>query len=199
MRKRGARLDRTGPRQTPLSASAGADPVACHADLRWRRAAASRAAAGNGGLHRAGGLGSAVGRLAHRRAGRGLVAALDRTGHPLAVLVPQLLAAGRDVVGKLAAAPPDERPRVSTRGWGKDERCGGANQGDFRAEDGLRAPGERSIYFSDPDSNKLQITALGKENWSLISDEEKWKRTAENREKLGRGLSRFDRGSKPNP
>jgi len=33
----------------------------------------------------------------------------------------------------------------------------------------------------------------------LISDEEKWKRTAENREKLGRGLSRFDRGSKPNP
>jgi catechol 2,3-dioxygenase-like lactoylglutathione lyase family enzyme len=77
--------------------------------------------------------------------------------------------------------------------------CGGANQGDFRAQDGLRAPGERSIYFSDPDSNKLQITALGKENWSLISDEEKWKRTAENREKLGRGLSRFDRGSKPNP
>jgi catechol 2,3-dioxygenase-like lactoylglutathione lyase family enzyme len=77
--------------------------------------------------------------------------------------------------------------------------CGGTNQGDFRAEDGLRAPGERSIYFSDPDTNKLQITALGEENWSLISDEEKWKRTAENREKLGRGLSRFDRGIKPNP
>lgn len=77
--------------------------------------------------------------------------------------------------------------------------CGGANQGDFRATDGLRAPGERSIYCSDPDSNKLQITALGEENWSLISDEEKWKRTAENREKLGRGLSRFDRGVKPNP
>ncbi len=77
--------------------------------------------------------------------------------------------------------------------------CGGANQGDFRAEDGLRAPGERSIYFSDPDTNKLQITALGKENWSLLSNEEKWQRTAENREKLGRGLSRFDRGVKPNP
>jgi catechol 2,3-dioxygenase-like lactoylglutathione lyase family enzyme len=75
---------------------------------------------------------------------------------------------------------------------------GGANQGDFRSDDGLRAPGERSIYFSDPDTNKLQMTALGKENWSLISDEEKWKRTAENREKLGRGLSRFDRGIKPN-
>ena len=74
--------------------------------------------------------------------------------------------------------------------------CGGANQGDFRSEDGLRAPGERSIYFSDPDTNKLQITALGKENWSLISDEEKWQRTEENREKLGRGLSRFDRGIK---
>jgi catechol 2,3-dioxygenase-like lactoylglutathione lyase family enzyme len=75
---------------------------------------------------------------------------------------------------------------------------GGANQGDFRSDDGLRAPGERSIYFSDPDTTKLQLTALGKENWSLISDEEKWKRTAENREKLGRGLSRFDRGVKPN-
>ena len=75
-------------------------------------------------------------------------------------------------------------------------RYGGANQGDFRAEDGLRAPGERSIYFSDPDTNKLQITALGEENWSLISNEEKWRRTAANREKLGRGLSRFDRGVK---
>jgi catechol 2,3-dioxygenase-like lactoylglutathione lyase family enzyme len=75
--------------------------------------------------------------------------------------------------------------------------CGGANQGDSRAEDGLRAPGERSIYFSDPNTNKLQITALGEENWSLISDEEKWRRIAENRQKLGRGLSRFDRGIKP--
>ena len=73
---------------------------------------------------------------------------------------------------------------------------GGANQGDFRAEDGLRARGERSLYFSDPDTNKLQLTALGTENWSLISNEDKWKRTAENREKLGRGLSRFDRGVK---
>jgi len=71
---------------------------------------------------------------------------------------------------------------------------GGANQGDFRFEDGLRAPGERSIYFSDPDTNKLQITAHGEEDWSLISDEEKWKRTVENRQKLGRGISRFDRG-----
>ena len=57
-----------------------------------------------------------------------------------------------------------------------------------------------SVHFSEPpDTNKLQITALGKENWSLISDEEKWQRTEENREKLGRGLSRFDRGIKPNP
>ena len=76
--------------------------------------------------------------------------------------------------------------------------CGGANQGDSRAEDGLRAPGERSIYFSDPNTNKLQITAHGEEDWSLISNEEKWRRIAENREKLGRGLSRFDRGVKPN-
>jgi catechol 2,3-dioxygenase-like lactoylglutathione lyase family enzyme len=75
---------------------------------------------------------------------------------------------------------------------------GGANQGDSRAEDGLRAPGERSIYFSDPDTNKLQITAHGEEDWSLISNEEKWKRIVENRQKLGRGISRFDRGVKPN-
>ena len=76
--------------------------------------------------------------------------------------------------------------------------CGGANQGDSRAEDGLRAPGERSIYFSDPNTNKMQITAHGDEDWSLISNEEKWRRIEENRQKLGRGLSRFDRGIKPN-
>jgi catechol 2,3-dioxygenase-like lactoylglutathione lyase family enzyme len=75
---------------------------------------------------------------------------------------------------------------------------GGANQGDSRAEDGLRAPGERSVYFSDPDTNKLQITAHGEEDWSLISNEEKWKRIVENRQKQGRGISRFDRGVKPN-
>jgi hypothetical protein len=73
---------------------------------------------------------------------------------------------------------------------------GGANQGDMRAEDGLRAPGERSIYFSDPDTNKLQITAHGEEDWSLISNEEKWKSIVENREKAGRGISRFDCGVK---
>jgi len=75
---------------------------------------------------------------------------------------------------------------------------GGVNQGDMRAEDGLRAPGERSIYFSDPDTNKLQLTAHGEEDWSLISNEEKWKRIVENREKSGRGISRFDRGVKTN-
>ena len=74
---------------------------------------------------------------------------------------------------------------------------GGANQGDSRAEDGLRPPGERSIYFSDPDTNKLQITAHGEEDGSLISNEEKWKRIIENRQKQGRGISRFDRGIKP--
>jgi catechol 2,3-dioxygenase-like lactoylglutathione lyase family enzyme len=74
---------------------------------------------------------------------------------------------------------------------------GGASQGDARAEDGLRPPGERSIYFSDPDTNKLQITAHGEEDWSLISNEEKWQRIVENRQKQGRGISRFDRGVKP--
>jgi catechol 2,3-dioxygenase-like lactoylglutathione lyase family enzyme len=73
---------------------------------------------------------------------------------------------------------------------------GGASQGDHRSQDGLRGAGERSLYFSDPDTNKLQITAHGEEDGSLISDEEKWKRTIENRQKLGRGISRFDRGVK---
>ena len=62
--------------------------------------------------------------------------------------------------------------------------------------DGLRAPGERSIYFFDPDSNYLQITALGKEDWTLLSDEEKWRRTIANRQEQGRGISRFDKGEK---
>lgn len=73
----------------------------------------------------------------------------------------------------------------------------GKSLGDFRSSDGLRPTGERSIYFFDPDANYLQITAAGEEDWSLISDEEKWRRTEENRKKLGRGLSRFDRGVKP--
>jgi predicted enzyme related to lactoylglutathione lyase len=72
----------------------------------------------------------------------------------------------------------------------------GKSLGDFRATDGLRPPGERSIYFFDPDSNYLQITAPGEEDWSLISDEEKWRRTTENRAKLGRGISSFDKGMK---
>ena len=76
-------------------------------------------------------------------------------------------------------------------------KLAGKSLGDFRSSDGLRPPGERSIYFFDPDTNYLQITAAGEEDWSLISDEEKWRRTEENRKKLGRGLSRFDRGVKP--
>jgi len=36
-----------------------------------------------------------------------------------------------------------------------------------------------------------------KENWSLISDEEKWKRTEENREKLGRGCRASTAASNP--
>ncbi len=75
-------------------------------------------------------------------------------------------------------------------------RLGGRSLGDFRAGDGLRPPGERSIYFFDPDTNYLQITALGAEDWSLMSDEEKWQRTIANREKQGRGISSFDKGMK---
>jgi catechol 2,3-dioxygenase-like lactoylglutathione lyase family enzyme len=72
----------------------------------------------------------------------------------------------------------------------------GKSLGDFRATDGLRPPGERSVYFFDPDTNYLQLTALGAEDWSLISDEEKWRRTVANRAKQGRGISRFDKGVK---
>ncbi len=75
-------------------------------------------------------------------------------------------------------------------------QLGGRSLGDFRANDGLRPPGERSIYFFDPDTNYLQITALGAEDWSLMSDEEKWQRTIANREKSGRGISSFDKGMK---
>jgi catechol 2,3-dioxygenase-like lactoylglutathione lyase family enzyme len=75
-------------------------------------------------------------------------------------------------------------------------KLGGKSLGDFRASDGLRPPGERSIYFFDPDTNYLQITAPGEEDWSLMSDEEKWRRTTENRAKLGRGISSFDKGVK---
>ena len=72
----------------------------------------------------------------------------------------------------------------------------GRSLGDFRASDGLRPPGERSIYFFDPDTNYLQITAMGEEDWSLMSDEEKWQRTIANREKQGKGISSFDKGVK---
>ncbi len=72
----------------------------------------------------------------------------------------------------------------------------GKSLGDFRATDGLRPPGERSIYFFDPDTNYLQITALGDKEAAMISDEEKWKLTVENRQKHGRGISSFDKGVK---
>ena len=73
----------------------------------------------------------------------------------------------------------------------------GRSLGDFRASDGLRPPGERSIYFFDPDTNYLQITALGdRETGRMMSDEEKWQRTIDNRQKQGRGISSFDKGVK---
>ena len=72
----------------------------------------------------------------------------------------------------------------------------GRSLGDFRATDGLRPDGERSIYFFDPDTNYLQITALGDKEAGMISDEEKWKLTVENRQKQGRGISSFDKGVK---
>jgi catechol-2,3-dioxygenase len=73
---------------------------------------------------------------------------------------------------------------------------GGRSLGDHRSEDGLRPPGERSLYLFDTDTNYLQITAHGEENWDMISDEEKWRRIVENRKKLGKGISSFDAGHK---
>ena len=75
-------------------------------------------------------------------------------------------------------------------------KLAGKSLGDFRASDGLRPDGERSIYFFDPDTNYLQITAPGEKNAPMISDEEKWQLTIANREKQGRGISSFDKGVK---
>jgi len=77
------------------------------------------------------------------------------------------------------------------------ERYGGKTQGDRRAEDGLRPPGERSIYFFDPDNNRLQITAHAPNQVEeLLSDEEKWRRIVASRKEQGRGLSRWESGGK---
>ncbi|MFQ5682060.1 MAG: VOC family protein [Candidatus Binatia bacterium] len=73
-------------------------------------------------------------------------------------------------------------------------KCGGSDQGDPRAKDGLRPEGEKSTYFFDPDKNRLQITATVPASDEMLSDEEKWRRIAENRAKQRRGVSRFDRG-----
>ena len=71
---------------------------------------------------------------------------------------------------------------------------GGKDQGDPRAEDGLRPQGEKSTYFFDPDRNRLQITAAPDAPDAMLSDEEKWRRIVENRAKQGKGISRWDRG-----
>ena len=77
------------------------------------------------------------------------------------------------------------------------ERYGGKTQGDRRAEDGLRPLGERSIYFFDPDNNRLQITAHAPNQVEeLLSDEEKWRRIVASRKEQGRSLSRWESGGK---
>ena len=75
------------------------------------------------------------------------------------------------------------------------ERYGGKTQGDRRAEDGLRPAGERSIYFFDPDNNRLQITAHAPNQVEeLLSDQEKWRCIVASRKAQGRGLSRLGVG-----
>jgi len=77
------------------------------------------------------------------------------------------------------------------------QTCGGKTQGDKRATDGLRPEGQRSIYFFDPDTNRLQITAHAPdEHDEFMSDEEKWRRIIENRKKQGQGISRWSAGGK---
>lgn len=77
------------------------------------------------------------------------------------------------------------------------ERHGGRTQGDKRAEEGLRPEGERSIYFFDPDNNRLQITAhAANQADELLLDEEKWRRIIASRKAQGRGLSRWESGGK---
>jgi catechol 2,3-dioxygenase-like lactoylglutathione lyase family enzyme len=77
------------------------------------------------------------------------------------------------------------------------DQHGGKVQGDSRADDGLRPEGERSTYFFDPDTNRLQITAHAADQpEEMLSDEEKWRRIIENRRKQGRGLSRWETGGK---
>jgi catechol 2,3-dioxygenase-like lactoylglutathione lyase family enzyme len=77
------------------------------------------------------------------------------------------------------------------------ERYGGKTQGDNRAADGLRPEGERSIYFFDPDNNRLQITAHPpNQKEELLPDEEKWRRIIASRKEQGRGLSRWETGGK---
>ena len=77
------------------------------------------------------------------------------------------------------------------------EANGGKTQGDKRATDGLRPEGQRSIYFFDPDTNRLQITAHAPdEQDEFMSDEEKWRRIIENRKKQGQGISRWSAGGK---
>ena len=77
------------------------------------------------------------------------------------------------------------------------ERYSGKNQGDSRADDGLRPEGERSIYFFDPDNNRLQITAHApNQAQELLPDEEKWRRIIEHRKKQGKGLNRWETGGK---
>ena len=60
------------------------------------------------------GVGSAVDGV-RRGVLRLFVATAHRAGNPVAVLVPQLLAARRYVVGKLAAAAVEERARFAPR------------------------------------------------------------------------------------
>lgn len=77
------------------------------------------------------------------------------------------------------------------------DSCGGKNLGDPRSDDGLRPAGEKSIYFFDPDTNRLQITAHASDQpEAMLSDEEKWRRIIENRKKQGKGLSRWESGGK---
>jgi len=74
---------------------------------------------------------------------------------------------------------------------------GGRTQGDHPTLKRLGPEGERSIYFFDPDNNRLQIVAPRPERKDeLPSDREKWRRLLASRTEQAPGVNRWEAGGK---
>jgi len=73
----------------------------------------------------------------------------------------------------------------------KIQRCHGG------ADAGIEPPGEPSIYFFDPGTNRLPIPAHApNQRDTLPSDKEKCRRIIASRKEHGRDLSRWESGGK---